>query len=230
MDNKVYILHGWTYSLTAWDACISQLRKHGLDPIVLKVPGLTEHSEDVWTLESYVEWLVQILSDKKDITLICHSNGGRIALAYASRNPSKIAKLILIDSAGIRHNELSLKARRAVFGSLAKAGRALTSSPKARKVFYRLIGAKDYERAPENMRKTMRNLLSVDLTPELENVEVPTLLIWGERDTATPVSDARIMHERIKNSKLITIPNTGHSPHMTHPEKVAEDIVEWLTA
>ena len=55
------------------------------------------------TLEEYVEWLRSKLADERDVVLIGHSNGGRIAIAFADRYPEKISKLILIDSAGIVH-------------------------------------------------------------------------------------------------------------------------------
>ena len=225
---KIHIIHGWTYTTDAWGACVAALREKGYEPVMLNVPGLTEASSEVWTLEKYVAWLKTKIENERDITLVGHSNGGRIAIAFAAKYPEMIGRLVLIDAAGIVHREFLLETKSAIFGAIAKAGRFFTASPFLRKVLYRIIGARDYERAPENMRETMKNLIAHDLTPMLVNIAAPTLIIWGEKDTATPVSDARIMHARIRSSELYTIPDAQHSPHASHPVLVSNKIADWI--
>lgn len=222
---KIFIIHGWTYTVNSWDECIAALRVGGFEPVMLSVPGLTESSEKVWTLEEYVAWLDQKLQGEQEIVLVGHSNGGRIAIAYAASHPGRVQKLVLIDSAGIVHNEPLLRLKRTIFGTVAKVGKTFTKSPLMRKIFYRLIGARDYERAPANMRETMKNLISIDLSDKLPLIDSKTLIIWGERDTATPVSDGRRMNQLIKGSKLIIIPEAGHSPHQTAPKRIVEEIL-----
>jgi pimeloyl-ACP methyl ester carboxylesterase len=107
--------------------------------------------------------------------------------------------------------------------------KVFATAPLVRKVFYKLINAKDYERAPLNMRETMKNLITVDLAPKLHEIKIPTLIIWGKKDAETPVSDAKLMHSKIADSKLVIIEDTGHSPHKTHPAKVAEEIAGFLS-
>ncbi|MBI4133191.1 alpha/beta hydrolase [Candidatus Uhrbacteria bacterium] len=229
MGKKIFIVHGWTYTTDAWNACLAELKEQGFEPVMLHVPGLTEFSQEVWDLDKYVRWLTRKLEKETEVALVGHSNGGRIAIAYAAQHHPQLARLVLIDAAGIRHNEPLLRLRRAVLGALARVLRPLTILQFARMVLYRLIGAHDYSRAPENMRETMKNLIAIDLTPHLSEVTVPTLIIWGENDRETPLSDARLMRERIRNSTLVTIPDAGHSPHATHPSEVIEKIVQSLT-
>lgn len=225
---KIHIIHGWTYTTDAWDACVAALREKGCEPVQLNVPGLTEASSETWTLEKYVEWLKSKTEGERDLILVGHSNGGRIALAFAAKYPGAVHRLVLIDAAGIAHHEFLLTVKRVVFGTVAKVGRRITTSPFLRKAFYRLIGVRDYKRAPENMRETMKNLIKRDLTPELMRITTPTLIIWGEKDTATPLRDAHIMHERIRNSELYTIPDAQHSPHASHSTLVASKVADWI--
>jgi pimeloyl-ACP methyl ester carboxylesterase len=247
-SKKIFIIHGWTYTLDGWNACVEGFRTEGFEPVQLRVPGLTEPSDAVWTLDMYVEWLHEKLtsalatSGEKNITLVAHSNGGRIAIAFIAKYPGIIGRLVLMDSAGVVHTELWLRTKNSVLGAVAKIGKKIISpkgaaagsqgslgfSQLVRKIFYRLIGAKDYERAPENMRATMAGLIKIDLVPELTKVTVPTLIIWGKKDSLTPVSDAYVMHKGIAGSKLIVIPDAGHSPHMSHPALVIGEIVGWL--
>ena len=226
---KIFIIHGWTYTLDAWKECEGELRARGLDSVFLKVPGLTSPSLEVWNLDKYVAWLEGQLAGETDIILAGHSNGGRIAIAYAAKNPPALKKLILIDAAGIVHNEPLLRAKRKIFGAISKIGKPLSRIPLLDKVYHKLIGANDYGRAPENMKETMKNLILVDLLPNLSKISVPTMILWGEDDKATPVSDAILMEEHIPNAELFIIPVTGHSPHKTHPAVVAENISDFVS-
>lgn len=226
---KIFILHGWTYSTSAWDQCITELKAFGYDIVMLNVPGLTEPSDKVWTLEAYTEWLKNKLYGQTNVILMGHSNGGRIALSFASKYPEQLSHLILVDAAGIVHNEMPLRIKRAVFGSAAKIGKKLGAPTLFRKIFYKLIRARDYARAPENMRETMKNLIAIDLTPILSNVRIPTLIIWGQRDSLTPISDAYVMNKGIKDSRLFVIPDAAHSPQQSHPQILANEANTWLS-
>src|SRR5205823_6556026 len=103
---KMYIIHGWAYSTEKWQPLVRDLEKKGFEIVLLKIPGLTSPINKVWNLNSYINWLEKILEKEKDPILLGHSNGGRISLAYTAKHPEKVAKLILIDSAGIYHNDL----------------------------------------------------------------------------------------------------------------------------
>ena len=228
INKKIFIVHGWTYTTNAWIQCLGALRDRGFEPVMLNVPGLTEASDKVWTLEDYEDWLDKKLSGEENVTIVGHSNGGRILIAYAAKHKGKIKNLILIDSAGVLHNEFSLRLKRAVFGSIAKVGKKVVTAPILRKIFYRLIGARDYERASANMRETMKGLIKIDLTQLMKNIDVKTLIIWGDKDKATPLSDGKLMNKLIQNSKFVVVKGAGHSPHSTNPLLVAEEVASWL--
>jgi len=229
-NKKIIILHGWAYSTEKWKPFVEDLKKHEFTPIVLKIPGLTAPLENVWNIENYVEWLKKNL-EKEDakVILLGHSNGGRIALAFATQYPEKIDTLILIDSAGIYHNELRLRIKRGVFGFLSKTGKKITQSQKLRKIFYKFVREHDYEKANPIVRKTMQSLISVDLLPILKNISVPTIIIWGKEDKATPVKDAYLMKQQIKNSTLFIIENARHSPQFTNTKEVIGNILSKLS-
>lgn len=220
IKKKIYILHGWTYSLDKWGKFTDLLKNEEYEPFYLKIPGLTNESNEIWDLDKYVNWLEKEISNEDKIILLGHSNGGRIALSFAIKYPNKIQKLILVDSAGIYHKEFALEIKRFIFGTVAKIGKKFTSSAVLKKFLYRLAGESDYQAATPNMKQSMVNLISTDLTPVLEKISSPTLIIWGENDKVTPVGDARTMNKLIKNSKLKIIKGARHSPFYTHPNEV----------
>ncbi|OGH25004.1 MAG: hypothetical protein A3B47_02825 [Candidatus Levybacteria bacterium RIFCSPLOWO2_01_FULL_39_24] len=227
---KIIILHGWTYSLEKWRIFLELLKKRGIEPTMLNVPGLTSKNDKVWTIESYIGWLKEIVDKEKDkVALIGHSNGGRIAINFAIKYPGKIEKLILIDSAGIYHNELPLALKRAIFKTLAKLGKSLSGSSILKNAFYKLAGENDYKDANPNMKQTMLNLINSDKSLKPGNVQIPTLIFWGKEDKITPLSDGKLMHRLIKNSKLEIIENAHHAPQFTNPKEVINIIVSNLT-
>ncbi len=225
---KIIIIHGWTYTTDTWNALKNELRAAGYEPTLLTVPGLTETTDSVWTLDGYVEWLKEQLTTSEDAVILGHSNGGRIALAFALAYPQKIKFLILMDSAGIYHNGLPIRLKRILFGALAAVGRKITSSETLRRALYTLSGESDYKNASPLMRQTMTNLIAVDLAPRLHEITAPTLIIWGGEDTITPVADGELMHQAIKTSELFIIKDARHSPHSTHARQVSTKILSTL--
>lgn len=225
MNKKIVILHGWTYDLDKWQEFINLLTESGFEVIVPKIPGLTQKSDEVWDLDKYKNWLKKYFKrfDSK-VILMGHSNGGRLAIAFAARHPEKITKLILVDSAGIYHNELPLRLKRTFFKTLTKFGKKFTNSDYLRKIIYKVVREGDYEAAPLNMRLTIVNLIQKDLTGELKKITLPTQIIWGQNDKTTPLSDAYKIKEDIPNSKLSVIAQARHSPFYTHPKEVLKII------
>ncbi|MEK7572990.1 MAG: alpha/beta hydrolase [Patescibacteria group bacterium] len=223
---NVYILHGWSYSLDKWQPFVSQLKNKKLNPVLLKIPGLTEKINKPWTIEDYINWLNEKIEKEDKVILLGHSNGGRIAMNFALAHPAKVKKLILIDSAGIYHDEIAIKIKRKAFGTIAKLGRKILKNDFGKKLLYSLARETDYKDADENMKKTMVNLLSSDKILKAENISTPTVILWGEKDRITPVSDAKLLESKIVNSKLLIVTGARHAPQFTHPKEVVDIIIK----
>ena len=222
---KIVILHGWTYSLDKWSKFVNLLKENGFEVELAKIPGLTLESNEIWNLDKYTSWLNKLLDKYEDkIVMLGHSNGGRIAINFAVKYPDKLVKLILIDSAGIYHNEIPIRLKRVVFKNLSSIGKKFTNSDILRKVLYKFAREGDYENASVNMKKTITDLINSDLKPILREVKTPTLIIWGENDQITPVKDAYLMNKLISGSKLHIIKSARHSPFFTNCEEVIEVI------
>lgn len=218
---KLFILHGWTYQTETWQPLLNLLATQGVDYEFLRIPGLTDGTDPVWTLEDYVTWLEEKTAGHDKVALYGHSNGGRISIAFTAKHPEKVERLILEDSAGIPVTGLR-RLKRDVFKAVSRAGRLFSRSDMLRKMFYKVIRESDYSGATANMKKTMANLLLVDLSLVLNRITCPTLIIWGANDKTTPLSAGKRIHEGIKDSRMSIIPGARHSPHITHPQKIAE--------
>lgn len=223
---KIFILHGWAYSIEKWRSFVVLMKAKGFEPILLGIPGLTREIDRVWTIDDYVSWLNKELEAEEDVILVGHSNGGRIALTFAVKYPEKLKHLILIDSAGIYHRGLGICLKRFLFKVVAKLGKKIVKSERLKNLLYKIVGESDYLRAAPLMKQTMVNLASTDLAPSLNKIVTPTLIIWGKLDKITPLSDGRQMRRLIKGSQLCVIDEAKHSPQFTHPQEVCQKIID----
>lgn len=215
---KLYIIHGWTYTVAPWSKTLAILEKKGVEVEMLHVPGLTSASKKVWTIEDYVQWADHQIPD--GAVALGHSNGGRILLNLCSQKPEKLSHLILLDSAGVY--EVSNK--RDVARVISKTFGFLKQIPGVARVWHKLTGATDYARAPENMKKTLSNMLESDRVLAMDKVTTPTSILWGADDTVTPPRQAEVMQKTLPNASLEIFPGWTHAPYLSHPEELARAI------
>lgn len=228
----ILLLHGWQDNLHTFDA-IAQILSETNRVIRLDCPGFgqSETPKETWDLDNYVEFVknfIQKLNLQVD-TLAGHSFGGRIAIKGTTTNNLQPAKIILINSAGIAKSKTP---RNFILKILAKIGNVLISIPpfvflreKLREKFYKSIGS-DYLNAGA-MRETFLKIIAEDLRANAKKIAPPTLLIWGENDTETPLSDGKLFSQIIPHSKLEIIKEAGHFVHQEKPEEVAMLIQNW---
>lgn len=215
----LYIIHGWTYTVEPWNRTIKILNdKYQIKVEMLHVPGLTDPSKKVWTIDEYVKWADSLLPE--DAIVLGHSNGGRILLNLLSRQPDRVSHLILLDAAGVY--EPSKK--RDILRKLSQVLAPLRRVKILRKIIHKMIGAGDYDKAPENMKKTLTNMLDSDRNLDISKVKVKTDILWGEMDKITPPRQAKKMHQLIKKSRLKLFPNWTHAPYIVDSEGLAKTI------
>ncbi len=68
-----------------------------------------------------------------------------------------------------------------------------------------------------------------DIMNEEEKIDLPTLVLCGEKDQLTPVKYSEFLHSRIKHSKMEILPNAGHMVMIESPQAFNEKIREFIT-
>ena len=233
-QDTIIILHGWGSSKEKWQAVKENLEKQGLKVIVPDLPGFKKETElkKFWDLDDYINWFKKSSSETSEpFFLLGHSFGGRMAIKYAAQHPKKLKGLILVSAAGIIPKKCFLPS---FISKMAKVGNKFSFLPFYsffRKVFYKFILRRtDYiksEKIP-NLKETFKKIIAEDLTSHSSQIKTPTLIIWGEKDKITPLSDAHLMNKKIPNSKLEILKNIGHSPHQETPKILAEKIINFI--
>ena len=211
----LYIIHGWTYTVEPWKNTLKMLRDNDISVKMLHVPGLTEKSDKVYTIDDYVKWADENIPD--GAVALGHSNGGRILLNLCADNPEKLKYLILLDAAGVYEPS----ARKKLVEKVAKIGKPLKKVPIIDKAFHKITGSTDYSRAPENMKQTLANMLESDKDLDFSKVTTKTFILWGKKDTTTPPRQATTMYEKLPNAELKFYANWTHAPYISSPEELA---------
>lgn len=213
----VLMLHGWGSSFEFYKGIMDNLCDR-CRVVAVNFPGCagSDIMPKPWTLEDYCDFVLKFMKAVKleNPILIGHSHGGRVILKMAAEKMLNPPKIVLLDSAGlIPKKSVKQKLRAKSFKAIKRAltlpviknysGNLLE---KARNHF----GSADYNAAPQVLRETLVSLVNTDLRDIIPNIACPTLLIWGDKDTATPLSDAKIIEGLIKDSGLCVFENAGH--------------------
>jgi pimeloyl-ACP methyl ester carboxylesterase len=230
----VLVLHGWGAKIEAVDPIIRGLASQ-LTVTAVDLPGFGESAlpPAPWGVGDYADW-TRALMDELGLerpSIVAHSNGGRIAIHLASHHPERVDKLILVDSAGIRpkrglryYRRVALaKAAKHAARFLGKPGRALQQ-----RVFARTASSDYADAGP--LRPTFVKLVNEDLTPLLSRIRASTLLIWGDQDDSTPLSDGQTMERLIPDAGLVVLKGASHFSYLDQPQRFGRVAAHFLAA
>lgn len=148
--------------------------------------------------------------------LLGHSMGGQIAIAMAASEPERIAHLLLVDSAGLpREGPLWMNPMRMMGDASMRHVRLYPTS-------LRLMAK---SRA---LAEGLQMLQHDHIQGRLDQLTMPTLVIWGSRDRVVPLEHGAFMSKRIPHARLAVIRGAGHLPFYQKPAqfiKLARDFL-----
>lgn len=219
----VLVLHGWGCNHTTVRSIASCLEdKMRVISVDLPGHGKSDEPSTVWGTKDFADLVEKIIKslNLKNPSLIGHSFGGRTSIAYAAGH-NDINKIVLVDAAGITPKR-SLKYYYKVYSykTLKKIIFFLFGEEKGKARIEKVLkkkGSADYQAASPKMRAIMSKSVNEDLRKLMPSIKSSTLLIWGENDTATPLSDAKIMQKHIPDSGLVSFPGCGHYSFLDNP-------------
>jgi pimeloyl-ACP methyl ester carboxylesterase len=228
----VLVLHGWGASIEAVHPIVT-----GLAPVAtvyaLDLPGFGESElpPEPWGVEDYQAFVAAFMDELaiRASTIVGHSNGGRIAIRMACTEPDRVARLVLVDSAGIRPKRTLRYYRRVGMAKIGKQAARFLGSPGER-LRARLVGraaSADYLAAGA-MRPTLVRLVNADLRPYMPGIGVPTLLVWGSEDSETPLSAAREIERLIPDAGLVVLDGAGHFSYLDQPARFARIVSHFI--
>ena len=217
----VVALHGWGGSLLSFWPVAERLSPNGYQVHLLDLPGFGQSSPppQTWGVADYAHFVMDYLDTAglKQSAILGHSFGGRIALVLAATYPERVRKMILANSAGLRtpptvKQQLRSLAARTVRNVLTLAH--LGSVRKRLQDRYNQRYASEDFLAAGALRETFVRVIEEDLTAYAQRVTAPTVLIWGDRDTETPLWQGQKLEQLIPDAGLIVFQGAGHFAYL----------------
>jgi pimeloyl-ACP methyl ester carboxylesterase len=231
--DTVVLLHGWGCDRNIWRPTVEFLgNSYRIIAVDFAGFGQSQEPNKVWGVEEYtrsIEALMQELGEESPI-LFGHSFGGRVSLLYASRN--RCSGVVLTDAAGVRPKRSFSYYRKVYTYKLMKhLLPLLIGEHKAQMLLEQRrakSGSSDYNRASQMMRAILSKCVNEDLCHVMPKIEASTLLFWGDRDTATPLSDGQKMERLIANSMLVVAEGCGHFAMLESPDLWQKSVENFL--
>lgn len=250
------LIHGITATSRTWREVLPRLAEHHtvLAPDLLG-HGESAKPRGDYSLGAYAsgvrDLMIALGIDKA--TIIGHSLGGGVAMQLAYQFPERLERLVLVSSGGLgREVHLMLRlaalpgaefvlplivaqplrdAGEFVAGALGKLG--LRAGPDLEEIALGFASLGDTE-ARQAFVHTARSIIDVggQRVSAADRLylaqEVPSLLVWGERDRIIPVEHGYRAHELMPGSRLEVFPGMGHFPHRGDPQRFVELITDFV--
>lgn len=237
----IAILHALLADRHAFDPVLPALaRNHRVT--LLNLPGFHgSHPPVLALMDAYVACMQDGFFEfglSKEMMLIGNGFGGMLAIAFAIAHPECLSRLVVCDAAAHFPPEgreaLAAMARKAAEGGLGSI-----ADIAARRVFSpRYLEAhpeKAEERKavllgidPQGFQSACRILQETDLGPLLSHLHVPTLVVCGGEDQATPPALNRQIADAVAGARYVEIPGCGHCPPLEAPEAFLRAVGEFI--
>ncbi|MCB0862340.1 MAG: alpha/beta fold hydrolase [Solirubrobacterales bacterium] len=252
----VLLVHGITSSSRTWKSVMPRLSEnHTVIAPDLLGHGRSSKPQGDYSLGAYASGMRDLLValDVPKATVVGHSLGGGIAMQFGYQFPDRVARLVLVDTGGIGR-EVNPALRAAALPG-AELVLPLLFSPTLHDAGLKvrnflagigLHGSADVEGVAEGFaslteadaRRAFVNTVRSVIDPSGQRVsaadrlyltrDIPSLIVWGDRDRIIPVSHADLAHELMPGSRLEIFPGAGHFPFNDDPDRFIRTLEEFI--
>ena len=252
--STVILIHGFVGYIEFWEdniTALAQVRK----VFALDLPGCgrSDKPQARFSAPYFADFIkdFMITQDVDKATLIGLSMGGSIVLQFALKYPHQVEKMVLVDGGGLG-KEVSIASR---LGTLPILGELLSrpsrqgSAQVFKQIFYNqdlitdqmieegfeMASLPGAQRCGLSTLRTSCNFWGVKgnalrpIRDHLEEIEVPTLVIWGAQDRILPVAHANLAAKRLPNARLHIFDPCGHMPNIERAQEFNALVIDFLS-
>ena len=241
---SLLLIHGWGMHGGMWGSAAERLaRDYRVIAVDLPGHGYSQEKKTNGSLDSIVDELSAQFDEP--LNLCGWSLGGQIAMRWAQRYPQQVSRLALVASTPcfVRKTgwDCAMDAETlAEFAAALEQNYALTlrrflalqvrGSENERELLAELRAALFSRGEPElaALRSGLNILRDCDLREALPQIELPALVIAGERDTLTPPQASRHIAERMPQARLTVLAGAAHAPFLSHPDQFVACLKSFL--
>lgn len=208
----------------------------------LRGHGDSETGEGPATMEKHAADIARVMDDASigRAPLIGVSIGGYALFEFWRRHRGRVAALGLCNTKAPADSTEAHAARLQAANDVLERG----AEPFFETMIPRLIGKTTRETRPDLVDGALRMMRKMspedvaqvqrgmaerpDSVPTLNTINVPTLLVTGDEDILTGMSEAQFMHQQISESRLCVIPKAGHFSPWERPEEASRLLRQFL--
>ncbi len=228
----VLMVHGFGGNKDNW-VLLSDKMTDDFRIIIVDLPGHGESVSDPalsYTIENQARWLNEFMDSLsiKKAHIMGNSMGGAIGLVFSSHHSEKVTSLALLDSAGlyVAKSELILQLEKGVnplVAGNADEFKQLLGFVMEKKPYipgFALSVMAEQKIARKTLDEKIFNDIRTDIVlPEslIAGIGTPTLIVWGDKDRAIHIDNAREFNRLIKGSRLQIMNGIGHMPMLEDP-------------
>jgi pimeloyl-ACP methyl ester carboxylesterase len=237
----VVLVHGFLGGTAYWVPLTTSL-KQGCDVIAVDLPGFAGSANipAPESLSGYANSVLQLLDTLRveRFSMLGFSMGGMIAQQAALDHPERIEKLVLYGSAAVGNLPNRFESWETSIDRIQREGVEPTADKTVATWFLEGKTHPFYSICREACRgaygpsciRVMRAMQQWDNRPNLGSIKTPTLLVVGDKDRSTKVSDSLVLWEGIRGSQLCVLPDCAHGAHMEKPELFNKVVADFLLA
>jgi len=217
----VVFVHGLSGSTRWWSRNVPSIaERHRVYLVDLPGFGAMRRSRGRFSLAEAAGWLSGWMEavGLGPAHLVGHSMGGYVCLRLAARRPEAVRRLVLVAPAGVPTG-------RSLLGHL---GPLLEVASRSTPSFLPVLVRDALRAGPATLWRATRELLAEDVRDDLRRVEVPTLLVWGERDALVPPSSGELLREEIGGSRLLVLGGAAHVPMFERQQEFDAALLAFL--
>jgi len=237
----VILLHGWLGSWGLWQETMGFLGRY-YRTYALDFWGFGESGKkrETYAVQDFVS-LVNQFMDQLGIMhapLVGHSMGGTVSLSVAIRYPERVSKVVVVGSPmvgsslspllkllGLRPVAFMLFNMMGVF----RAGMRIYSPFICRDPRFPQMMDRDLTRTTlESFLRSIGSLRRTDLRPMLDQIKVPAMGIYGDRDIIVHPKQWQPMQKGIAHAQIERLPLAGHFPMLEEPQQFSERLKTFL--
>ena len=145
-----------------------------------------------------------------------------MALYLAANEPQLVNRLVLTGCAGLRKPQTEEQKKKSeryqrlkkLYLGLEKVKPLQSIAENGLKFLQQKYGSADYNALSDEMKKTFVKVVNEDLAPLLPRIQASTLLVWGEKDDATPLWMGQKMEKEIPDAGLVIFENDDHFAYL----------------
>ncbi len=215
----IVLLHGFQAGADYWLPHPLPAMSRDFHVIAPDLPGFGSSGRLAhYSLDDYALCLSAFLDALRldQVYLLGHSMGAQIAVALAVSSPERVAKLLLVDSAGLPRSGPAW---------MAPVQMLTDASTYHFKLYPKMFGL---ARKSTALRECLLMVRNEHITDHLKKLRMPVLVIWGSRDRVVPLEHGSLLARTIPGARLAIIRGAGHMPFYQKPEQFMDLVQHFL--